>query len=47
MLTQMNLSEEEIRALSYKRFRALNPMIQKRLHAPKRLNNIKLQETGK
>jgi hypothetical protein len=33
MLIQMNLSEEEIRALGYKRFRALNPMIQKRLHA--------------
>ena len=33
MLIQMNLSEEEIRAPGYKRFRALNPMIQKRLHA--------------
>ncbi|KAA6305352.1 hypothetical protein EZS27_042996, partial [termite gut metagenome] len=33
MLIQMNLSEEEIRLLNYKRFREDNPLIQKRLHA--------------
>ncbi|KAA6334112.1 hypothetical protein EZS27_017542 [termite gut metagenome] len=33
MLIQMNLSEEEIRLLNYKRFREDNPIIQKRLHA--------------
>jgi hypothetical protein len=33
MLIQMNLSENEIRALNYKRFRENNPTLQKRLHA--------------
>ncbi|KAA6315875.1 hypothetical protein EZS27_033734, partial [termite gut metagenome] len=33
MFIQMNLSEEEIRLLNYKRFREANPLIQKRLHA--------------
>jgi transposase len=33
MLIQMNLSEEEIRVLNYKRFKEENPIIQKRLHA--------------
>jgi transposase len=33
MLIQMNLSEEEIRVLNYKRFREKSPQIQKRLHA--------------
>ncbi|KAA6344522.1 hypothetical protein EZS27_007837 [termite gut metagenome] len=33
MLIQMNLSEEEIRNLNYKRFREADPLVQKRLHA--------------
>ncbi|GHV09005.1 hypothetical protein FACS1894160_4220 [Bacteroidia bacterium] len=33
MLIQMNLSEEEIRVLNYKRFREETPILQKRLHA--------------
>jgi transposase len=33
MLIQMNLSEDEIRELNYKRFREKSPQIQKRLHA--------------
>jgi transposase len=33
MLIQMNLSEDEIRELNYKRFHENHPMLQKRLHA--------------
>jgi prenyltransferase beta subunit len=33
MLIQMNLSEDEIRKLNYKRFRENKPILQKRLHA--------------
>jgi transposase len=33
MLIQMNLSEDEIRELNYKRFRENKPILQKRLHA--------------
>jgi hypothetical protein len=33
MLIPMNLSEEEIRVLNYKRFHEENPVLQKRLHA--------------
>jgi hypothetical protein len=33
MLIQLNLSEEEIRALNYKRFREKSLILQKRLHA--------------
>lgn len=32
MLIQLNLSEDEIRELNYKRFREIQPLIQKRLH---------------
>jgi transposase len=32
MLIQMNLSEEEIQVLNYKRFREFQPILQKRLH---------------
>ena len=33
MLIQLNLSEDEIRELNYKRFRESQPLLQKRLHA--------------
>jgi hypothetical protein len=33
MLIQLNLSEEEIRVLNYKRFWESQPILQKRLHA--------------
>jgi hypothetical protein len=33
MLTQMNLSEDEIREVNYKRYRENKPVIQKRLYA--------------
>jgi uncharacterized protein YdaL len=32
MLIQLNLSEEEIRVLNYKRFREKSPILQKKLH---------------